>query len=177
MGNHILLVPWGLGCSWIRCQHFARGQLLWIPTWCELIILWEQSNRMNRKRRNYCFSLNYRLPYIVLKCFLFFFKEIALITLFHLHWTAFPSLSMGWQLSWLVHGSTNWQSESVNLELPKLFLQPNVPHTHPLETASLMHCGQERCLSAPEHWLKITSYHHRSLRWQSFLWGAATRFS
>lgn len=128
---------------------------------------------MNRKHRNYCFSLNYRLPYIVLKCF--FLKEIALITLFHLHWTAFPSLSMGWQLSWLVHGSTNWQSESVNLELPKLFLQPNVPHTHPLETASLMHCGQERCLSAPEHWLKITSYHHRSLRWQSFLWGSCNQ--
>lgn len=43
--------------------------------------LWEQSNRRNRKHRSYCFSLNYRLTYIILKCCFFVFLR----SVYYLH--------------------------------------------------------------------------------------------
>lgn len=48
---------------------------------------------------------------------------------------------MGWQLAQSVHGSINSQRELVNLDVLKLFLQPNVPQAPLLEMPATLHCG------------------------------------
>lgn len=82
-----ILCPEGLGAHESDAKILQGGSCFaFLPDVNEWF-LWQQSNRRDRKHRNYCFSLNYRLTYIVLKWFFgfvlnFFPRNVGLLHCF-----------------------------------------------------------------------------------------------